>query len=149
MRLAQEQLEKPFAQEDELAEKSARLAALNLELNINNHSGGADEEDDLTLSEDEEYDFRTEFEESGIDETELFSRQKDDPEEIIAGVGAELTEQGESDERNRLRDEIESGAMLDIDGTLVKKSSRDFDGYESEETANLTAIDSLTDAPVV
>ncbi|MDR0652087.1 MAG: DEAD/DEAH box helicase family protein [Synergistaceae bacterium] len=114
-RLAAEQLEKPFAQEEELAEKSARLATLNLELNIDRH-GGVDDEDELILSEDEEYDYRSEIEESGIDETELFSRKKDDPDEVMAGVGEELAGQGKHDELLR---EIESGAMLDIDGTLV------------------------------
>jgi hypothetical protein len=46
------------------------------------------------LSEDEEYDYRTELEETGIDEAELFSRQKGDPKEVTSSVGAELTEQG-------------------------------------------------------
>jgi hypothetical protein len=114
-RLAAEQLEKPFAQEEELAEKSARLAKLNLELNIDSH-GGVDDEDELTLSDDEEYDYRNELAETGIDEADLFSRQKDDPDEIVVGVGEELAGQGKDDE---LRAEIESGAMLDIDGTLV------------------------------
>jgi hypothetical protein len=138
IKLAQEQLEKPFAQEDELAEKSARLAKINLELNIDNHSR-MDDEDELTLSEDEEYDYRNELEERGIDEADLFSRENDDPYEVVGGVGEELTEQGKND---ALRAEIESGAMLDIDGTLVKESSGDFD-----ESANITAIDSHTDAP--
>jgi hypothetical protein len=129
VRLAQEQLERPFAQEDELAEKSARLAKLNLELNIDRH-GGVDDGDDLTLSEDEEYDYRNELEETGIDETDLFSRHKDDPDEIVAGVGEELAEQGKRDE---LRDEIESGAMLDIDGVYVRETAQDSeDGREQE-----------------
>jgi hypothetical protein len=148
VRLAQEQLEKPFEQENELNEKSARLAQLNLELNINNHSGEADEEDELTLSEDEEYDYRNELAESGIDESELFgdSRRGDDSEEVAANVGQELSEQGQDDELVR---EIESGAMFDIEGTFVKakESSGAFDDYEREETANLTPIDSFTDTP--
>jgi hypothetical protein len=118
-RLAREQLEKPFEREEELAEKSARLAKLNLELNIDSH-GGVDDEDELTLSDDEEYDYRNELVETGIDEADLFSRKKDDPEELVAGVGEELTEQGKDDE---LRAEIESGAVLDIDGTLVEDAA--------------------------
>jgi hypothetical protein len=109
-----------------LAEKSARLAQLNLELNIDNH-GGVDDEDELTLSEDEEYDYRNELEASGIDEADLFSREKDDPDEAVAGVGEELTEQGRND---ALRAEIESGAMLDIDGVLVKEAAPDFAGAQ-------------------
>jgi hypothetical protein len=114
-RLAAEQLEKPFEREEELAEKSARLAKLNLELNIDNH-GRVDEEDELTLSDDEEYDYQNELAETGIDEAELFSRHKDDPDEVVAGIGEELTEQGENDD---LRAEIKSGASLDIDGVYV------------------------------
>lgn len=38
-RLANAELEKPFAQESELAEQSARLAQQNIELNINSHNG--------------------------------------------------------------------------------------------------------------
>jgi hypothetical protein len=123
-RLAQEQIEKPFAQEEELAEKSARLAKLNLELNIDSH-GGVDDEDELTLSDDEEYDYQNELAETGIDEAELFSRHKDDPDEVVAGVGEELTEQGENDD---LRAEIESGASLDIDGVHVGEQEQGFDG---------------------
>jgi hypothetical protein len=133
VRLAQEQLEKPFEREDELAEKSTRLAQLNLELNIDNH-GGVDDEDELTLSEDEEYDYRNELEASGIDEADLFSREKDDPDEVVAGVGEELTEQGRND---ALRTEIESGAMLDIDGVLVKESAPGFAG--AQDGAELSA----------
>ena len=36
--------------------------------------GGMEEEDDLTLSEDEEYDYRVELEDAGIDEPKLFVR---------------------------------------------------------------------------
>jgi hypothetical protein len=118
-RLAIEQLEKPFAQEDELAEKSARLAKLSLELNIDSHSG-MDDEEELTLSEDEEYDYRNELEESGIDEADLFSGNKDEPYEVVASVGEELTEHGKND---ALRSEIESGASLDIDGTLIEDAA--------------------------
>jgi hypothetical protein len=118
-RLAKEQLEKPFEREEELAEKSARLAQLNLELNIDSH-GGVDDEDELTLSDDEEYDYRNELAETGIDEYELFSRHKDDPDDVVAGIGEELAEQGKDDE---LRAEIESGAMLDIDGTLIEDAA--------------------------
>jgi hypothetical protein len=131
-RLAREQLEKPFAQEEELAEKSARLAKLNLELNIDNHSS-VDDEEELTLSQDEEYDYRNELAETGIDEAELFSRRKDDPEETVAGVGEELTEQGKNDD---LRGEIESGAMLDIDGTRTSEISQKFDRLK--EADNIT-----------
>jgi hypothetical protein len=130
VRLAQDQLEKPFAQEEELAEKSARLVQLNLELNIDRHSG-VDDEDELTMSEDEEYDYRNELEKTGMDETELFSRKKDAPDEIVVGVGEELTEQGKNDE---LRAEIEGGAMLDIDDTLVEDTSQNFDGKEETRT---------------
>jgi hypothetical protein len=130
VRLAQEQLEKPFEREDELAEKSARLAQLNLELNIDRH-GGVDDEDELTLSEDEEYDYRNELEETGIDETDLFSRRKDDSDEVVVGIGEELSEQGKND---KLRAEIESGTMLDIDGTLVEDTSRNFDSIEETRT---------------
>jgi N12 class adenine-specific DNA methylase len=137
-RLAQAELEKPFAQEQELAEKSARLAQLNLELNINNHSEGMDEEDELTLSEDEEYDYRSELADTGIDEADLFSRKKDDPDEVVAGVGEELSEQGASD---ALRAEIEGGAMLNIDGTLVKETAINFDGDGTEIS------DTLIDGP--
>jgi hypothetical protein len=115
-RLATEQLAKPFEREDELTEKSARLAKLNLELNIDSHGGGTDDEDELILSEDEEYDYRNELSETGIGEADLFSRQKDDPDEVVVGVGEELTEQGKNDD---LRSEIENGASLDIDGTLI------------------------------
>jgi hypothetical protein len=97
VRLATEQLEKPFEREEELAEKSARLAQLNLELNIDRH-GGVDDENEFTLSEDEEYDYRSELEETGIDEAELFSRGENDPDEIVVGVGEELTEQVKRDE---------------------------------------------------
>jgi hypothetical protein len=127
-RLAQEQIEKPFAQEEELAEKTARLAKLNLELNIDSH-GGVDDEDELTLSDDEEYDYQNELAETGIDEAELFSRHKDDPDEVVAGIGEELTEQGENDD---LRAEIESGASLDIDGALVEAAAQDFEDDETE-----------------
>jgi hypothetical protein len=140
VRLAQDQLEKPFAQEDELAEKSARLAKLNLELNIDSH-GGVDDEEELTLSEDEEYDYRNELEESGIDEADLLSRGKDDPGEVVVGVGEELTEQGEMDERQKLLAEIESGTMLDIDGTLIKEITVNFDCGEIEMP------DTLIDGP--
>jgi hypothetical protein len=131
VRLAQEQLEKPFAQEDELAEKSARLAQLNLELNIDRH-GGVDDEEELTLSDDEEYSYRNELEETGIDEADLFSRHKDDPDEIVVGVGEELSEQGKNDE---LRAEIESGTMLDIDGTLVPEPFPISDSQAETEAA--------------
>jgi hypothetical protein len=140
VRLAQEQLERPFPQEGELAEKSARLAKLNLELNIDSH-GGVDDEEELTLSEDEEYDYRNELGETGIDETELFSRKKDDSDETLVGVGEELTEQGEMDERQKLLAEIESGAMLDIDGTLVKEIAVNFDDDRAE------IPDTLIDGP--
>jgi hypothetical protein len=140
-RLAKEQLEKPFAQEEELAEKSARLAKLNLELNIDNHSG-MDDEDELILSEDEEYDYRSELEGSGIDEADLFSRERNDPDEL-AGVGEELTEQGKKD---TLRAEIESGAMLDIDGVYVEETAQGFDeGLEG--TARVIFYDGFAGTP--
>jgi hypothetical protein len=142
VRLAREQLEKPFAQEDELAEKSARLARLNLELNIDNHSG-MDDEDELTLSEDEEYDYRSELEKSGIDESDLFSRGKDEPDEVVVGVGEELTEQGKNDE---LRREIESGAMLDIDGVYVKETDLNLNDRRDESA--LSADRALTSADI-
>jgi hypothetical protein len=131
VRLAQEQLEKPFTQEGELAEKSARLAKLNLELNIDRH-GGVDDEEELTLSEDEEYDYRNELADTGINEADLFSRKKDDPDEVVVGVGEELTEQGKND---TLRAEIESGAMLDIDGVHVEEIAQSFDGGQEQEGA--------------
>ena len=111
-RLVKAELEKTFAQEEELNEKSARLAQLNLELNISSHSGGMDEENDLMLSEDEEYDFRNELEDAGIDESELFPSHSDDDFEGIAAVGQELTEQGKQDEFIR---GIESEAMNEIE----------------------------------
>lgn len=75
VQLAQVELEKPFSQEQELTEKSARLAELNLELNISNHSrGGEEEEDDLMLGEDEECDFQNELAEVGLDADSLFRR---------------------------------------------------------------------------
>jgi hypothetical protein len=75
VQLAQAELEKPFSQEQELTEKSARLAELNLELNISNHSrGGEEEEEGLTLGEDEEYEFQNELTEAGLDEDSLFRR---------------------------------------------------------------------------
>jgi hypothetical protein len=128
-KLAREQLDKPFAQEEELIEKSARLAQLNLELNIDNH-GGVDDEEELTLSADEEYDYRNELEESGIGEADLFTRRKDDPDDVAAGVGEELTEQGKNDE---LRAEIESGAMLDIDGTNIEEPAQNIDVDDDQE----------------
>jgi hypothetical protein len=145
VRMAQEQLEKPFEGEHELTEKSARLAQLNLELNIDSH-GGADDEDEMTLSEDEEYDYRAELEDAGIDESELFRRHKSDgdTEETAAEVGLELAEQGKNDELVR---EILAGAKLDIDETLVEESSQVPGENEQKESANITAIDSLTDAP--
>jgi hypothetical protein len=137
-RLARIELEKPFAQEGELAEKSARLTQLNLELNINNHNGGLDEEDDLTLSEDEEYDFRIELEDAGIDEAELFARPShaaDEPEEIIAAVGQELAKQGKYD---ALREEIENDALNGIEG---KSTAEDYiDLSELEEVLDLHAV---------
>ena len=83
--LAQAELAKPFDREQELAEKSALLAELNLELNINNHNQGNDAEgEDLTLGEDEEYDYRAELAEAGIDEDMLFrSRAEIEPDEAI------------------------------------------------------------------
>jgi hypothetical protein len=136
-RLATEQLEKPFEREDELAEKSARLAQLNLELNIDSH-GGVDDDDELTLSEDEEYDYRSELAEIGIDETELFSRSKDEPDEVVVGIGEELTEQGKNDE---LRAEIESGAMLDIVGVYVEETDLNSDREDDEKkTYEITSL---------
>lgn len=81
--LAQAELAKPFDREQELSQKSALLAELNLELNINNHSQGDDtEEEDLTLGDDEEYDYRAELAETGIDEDTLFrSRTEVDADE--------------------------------------------------------------------
>ena len=83
--LARAEIAKPFDREQELAEKSALLAKLNLELNINNHSqGGEAEEEDLTLGEDREYDYQTELAEAGIDEDMLFrSRAEVDADEIV------------------------------------------------------------------
>jgi len=73
VQLAQAELAKPFDREQELSQKSALLAELNLELNINNHSQGDDaEEEDLTLGDDEEYDYHTELAEADIDEGTLF-----------------------------------------------------------------------------
>ena len=85
VQLAQAELAKPFDREQDLAEKSALLAELNLELNINNHSQGGDaEEEDLTLGEDEEYDYRAELAEAGIDEDTLFrSRAEVDADEVV------------------------------------------------------------------
>jgi hypothetical protein len=140
--LAQEQLEKPFAQEDELTEKSARLPQLNLELNIDNHSG-MDDEEELTLSEGEEYSYRNELAETGIDEAELFSRHKCDPEEVVAGVGEELTEQGKRDE---LLSEIESGATLDVDGVTVEDPAQNFDD-DRDEAVTLKIWDGFARAP--
>jgi hypothetical protein len=140
VRLAQEQLEKPFEQEGELAEKSARLTQLNLELNINNHNGGMDEEDELTLSENEEYDFQAELAENGIEESELFnssSRHDDDFDEVAASVGQELSEQGKRDELLR---EIESGAMLDIGGVYVKETVQDSDVGQEQDQAVFSRV---------
>jgi hypothetical protein len=108
--MAEAELEKPFAQEEELAEKSARLAQLNLELNIDNHNGSLDEEDELIMSEDEEYEYQAELAESGIGEAELFSRKKDDAEEAAVDVGGELTEQGqETTAAERIEELLEMG----------------------------------------
>ncbi|GHS88902.1 hypothetical protein AGMMS49957_11190 [Synergistales bacterium] len=77
MNTIQGELDKPFAQEEELAEKSGRLTQLNLALNIDNHSGDMEADEDLSLDEDEEYSFKAELEELGMDEQELFSRKAD------------------------------------------------------------------------
>ena len=92
MKLAQAELEKPFAQERELSEKSSRLAQLNLELNINSHSGEDELDDDLTLAEDEEHDYRAELAEIGIDEEDLFRPTHDDREDMIFTVGEDASE---------------------------------------------------------
>jgi len=97
VQMAQAELERPFAGEQELAEKAARLAELNLELNIDNHSrGGAEEEEGLTLGEDEEYDFQNELAEVGLDADTLFRRSSEDiresmqvPEVAIESVSPE------------------------------------------------------------
>jgi hypothetical protein len=145
-RMAQEQLDKPFDKEEELAEKSARLAVLNLELNINRQSGGK-EEDELALSEDEEYEYRAELEFAGIDESELFRRNDADSRKTASGAGEELSKQGKRDE---LREEIEAGASLDIDGTFVEESPQIFDedDCEIEETANLAETGSFAGEPM-
>ncbi len=87
VQFAQAELEKPFAREQELNEKSALLAELNLELNIAGHShGGEAEEAGLTLGEDEEYEFHAELAEAGLDEETLYRSRPDiDAEEAIRG----------------------------------------------------------------
>lgn len=96
VKTAQAELEKPFDQEQALNEKTALLAELNLELNISNHSQGDDEEE-LSLGEDEEYDFQMELAEAGLDKVTLFQRSKDD----------DIIESLQKDEATRTDDEPE------------------------------------------
>jgi hypothetical protein len=127
-RLAMEQIKKPFAQENDLSEKSERLAKLNLELNIDSPNS-EDDEKEIALSEDEEYEYRNELLEAGIDESELFPREKGEPDKVIAGVDEELSEQEKNDEPCT---ETESGSIVDIDGTTLVND--DLPGILREES---------------
>jgi hypothetical protein len=140
VKLAQAELARPFEQEDELNEKSARLAQLNLELNIDNHSSAFDDEDELSLSEDEEYDYRAELADCGLDEAELFSRDhrsRSETDDVVAEIGGELAEQGKKD---ALREEIEAGAVIDVEGTLIRET-------QEGETEVVTELDDDNQAP--